>query len=138
MARGGSPTRSIEKGSPFPGPGAPRGDSVLGPAARTVSKAVGRTRSPAPLGTTRGTGSGRPGGAESGGAAGRPRPEKVVAADGAECVEHLAAQEQAGVPAALHRPRVNRGEAHPAAGHLGLLVPFVPPPRQLAPHQHLD
>src|SRR2546427_2058742 len=35
-------------------------------------------------------------------------------------------------------PRVNRGEAHPAAGHLGLLVPFVPRPRQRAAHQHLD
>src|SRR5881396_1850596 len=83
-------------------------------------------------GPTRGTARGRLCGAETGGAAGRPCPEKIVAADGAECVEQLAAQEQAGMTAALHRPRIDRGETDPAAGHLGLLVPFVPRPWQRA------
>ena len=42
------------------------------------------------------------------------------------------------MPAAFHRPRIDGGEAHPASGHLGLLVPFIPRPRQRAAHQRLD
>ena len=42
-------------------------------------------------------------GANAGGAPRGPRPEKVVAADGPERVEHLAAEKQAGMPPAFHR-----------------------------------
>ena len=63
-------------------------------------------------------------------AAGRPGPEEVVAADRAEGVEDLAAEEEAGMPAALERPRIDLRERHAAAGDLGLGVAAVPRPRQ--------
>src|SRR4029077_3813809 len=68
----------------------------------------------------------------------RPRPEKVVSPDWAECVEQLAAEKQPGMLPALHRSRVDLPKAHPAAGHFGLPVPFVSGPRQLAPDERLD
>ena len=57
-----------------------------------------------------------------------PGPEEVVAADGAEGVEDLAAEEEAGVEAAFHRAGIDLGEGHAAAGDLGLGVPFVARP----------
>ena len=59
-------------------------------------------------------------GADAGGASRGPRPQKVVAADRPERVEHLAAEEQSLVPAALHRPRVDLGEVDAAAGDFRL------------------
>ena len=76
--------------------------------------------------------------ARAGGAAGGPRPEKVVAPDRTEGVQHLAADEQAGMAPALHRPRVDLRQADAAAGHLGLAVSLVAGPRQLPLHQRLD
>src|SRR4051812_39709529 len=61
---------------------------------------------------------------------GRPGPEEVVAADGAEGVEDLAAEEEAGVETALQGVGIDLRERHAAAGDLGLAVPLVARPRQ--------
>ena len=63
---------------------------------------------------------------EAGGAAGGPGPEEVVAADRAERVEHLAAQEEArrGVRLSIVRGSTS-ARLDAAAGDLGLLVALV-------------
>ena len=69
---------------------------------------------------------------------GRPGPEEVVAADGAEGVEDLAAEEEAGIAAALERPRIDLGESDAAAGDLGFAIPLVARPRQRIPREEID
>src|SRR3954468_9314929 len=64
-------------------------------------------------------------GSAAGEPAGRPRPREVVAADRAEGVEQLAAQEQPGVPAALHGAGIDLLERDAAARHLGLAEALV-------------
>src|SRR5882672_2873426 len=54
----------------------------------------------------------RASGAESCGAPCGPRPVKIIAADGAECIEHLATEEQARLLSALHRSRIDFRQAH--------------------------
>src|SRR3954452_21776846 len=62
--------------------------------------------------------------------AGRPGPEEVVAADGAEGVEDLAAEEEAGMAAAFQGAGIDLRERHAASGDLGLAVPLVARPWQ--------
>src|SRR3954465_9557894 len=59
---------------------------------------------------------------------GGPGPEEVVAADGAEGVEDLAAEEEPRMVTALQRARIDLGEGHAAAGDLGLAVSLVARP----------
>jgi hypothetical protein len=40
------------------------------------------------------------------GAAGGPRPEKIVPADWPECIEHFAAEKETWLPSALERDRI--------------------------------
>ena len=61
---------------------------------------------------------------------GRPRPREIVAADRAEGVEHLAAEKQPALMAALQRSRVHFVERHAAAGDLRLAEPFIGRPWQ--------
>src|SRR5688572_26298905 len=52
----------------------------------------------------------------------RPRPEEVVAADRAEAVQDLTAEEEPRHHPAFQRARVHLAQRHPAARHLRLLV----------------
>jgi hypothetical protein len=61
-----------------------------------------------------------------------------VAADGAERIQHLAAEEQTGVTPALERTRIHLAERDAAAGNLGLLVAFVAGPGQGERGQRLE
>src|SRR5947199_1019458 len=70
------------------------------------------------------------GGARARRPSGRPGPEEVVAADGAEGIEDLAAEEEAGMAPALQGAGIDFRERHAAAGDLGLAVPLVARPRQ--------
>ena len=42
------------------------------------------------------------------------------------------------MPAALHGPRIDLGQAYPTTRDLRLLVALVAGPRQLTAHQHFD
>src|SRR5688572_27883771 len=70
------------------------------------------------------------GSAQSGGASGRPCPREVVTADRSERVQHLTAQEETGMEAALERDGIYLAERHAATGDFSLLVAFVAHPRQ--------
>src|SRR5829696_8844618 len=67
-----------------------------------------------------------------------PGPEEVVAADGPERVQDLAAEEQAGVAAALQGARIDLRERHAAARDLGLAVALVARPGQEMIGERLD
>src|SRR6185369_9586115 len=54
--------------------------------------------------------------------------EEIVAADGAEGVQDLAAEEEAGVKTALHGAGIDLGEGHAAAGDLCLGIALVARP----------
>src|SRR4051812_43712175 len=60
-----------------------------------------------------------------------PGPQKIVPPDRTEGVQHLTTKEEPRMPAALHRPRINLGQAYPTTRDLRLLVPLVSGPRQL-------
>ncbi len=61
-----------------------------------------------------------------------------MTADWAAGVQHLAAEEQAGMPPALQRAGVHLVQRHAAAGDLGLAIAFVTVPRQHIGGQVLD
>src|SRR5688500_9340515 len=71
-------------------------------------------------------------------AAGRPGPGEVVAADRAERVEQLAAEEEAGMASALQGPRIDLVERNAAAGDLRLAEALLARPGRHVAAQPLD
>src|SRR3954466_6308210 len=67
-----------------------------------------------------------------------PGPEEVVAADGAEGVQDLAAEKKVGTQTALQGAGIDLGEGHAAAGDLGFGVALVARPREWMVGQGLD
>src|SRR6185312_7309154 len=78
------------------------------------------------------------GGGDPGSPAGCPGPQKIVSPDRAKGVQYLTTEEESRMPAALHGPRIDLGQAYPTTRDLCLPVALVAGPRQLAPYQHSD
>src|SRR5262245_37135335 len=76
-------------------------------------------------------------GGDSRGAACRPRPVEVVAADRPERVEHLAAEVEPTMVATFHRAWIHFGETDAAAGHFRALVSGMSAPRELAARERV-